>query len=505
MKIPLPSIWTYGMFSLFRLSRLRRVCALFSRLKRDTTLNSFLFWYAKLILATLFYVHCVGCFYYRITTHYKDPHKIWIEYVASIYWSTAMLTTVGYNNNLHDENTIEIIFTIFYMLFNIGLITYIIGNVVVHITRKSRDQRDAMESKSIAALENHLAKHIQYRKLLISSGGLQKKETLDSISKDIRSSISKFLFSTLLDKVYLFGGVSNDLLFQLVSEMEVKYFPPKEDVILQNQVSLDFYILINGALELVLSKNGVEEVVGEVIIGDICGEISILYNKPELFTVRTKQSSQLLRMNRTKFLNTIQDNVGENTIIMNNLFKHLKGQNDPIIKGISMETKNNSNQGLRRRLDQNESNNNNDIMATTQPLIRAVVDDKVQDTNNCWRKRFIRQSNQYRYDRDRDKFPDKVVIRFPEIRGEEGVCILIPDRFEKLFEIAKRIYGVYPSKILSRDDKIEFKCIEEIMDGKACANSGASSSCKSAVITCARNGKAGQTILLSRIINMVVG
>lgn len=33
-----------------------------------------------------------------------------------------------------------------------------------------------------------------------------------------------------------------------VSEMEAEYFPPREDVILQNEVPTDIYILVSGAV-----------------------------------------------------------------------------------------------------------------------------------------------------------------------------------------------------------------------------------------------------------------
>lgn len=59
----------------------------------------------------------------------------------------------------------------------------------------------------------------------------------------------------------------------------------------------------------------------EVKAGDIVGEIGVLCYRPQLFTVRTKRLCQLLRMNRTNFLNIIQANVGDGTIIMNNLLQ----------------------------------------------------------------------------------------------------------------------------------------------------------------------------------------
>lgn len=47
----------------------------------------------------------------------------------------------------------------------------------------------------------------------------------------------------------------------------------------------------------------------------------MLCYRPQLFTVRTKRLSQLLRLNRTSFLNIVQANVGDGTIIMNNILQ----------------------------------------------------------------------------------------------------------------------------------------------------------------------------------------
>lgn len=66
--------------------------------------------------------------------------SVWIRYVTSMYWSITTLTTVGYGD-LHPVNTREMIFDIFYMLFNLGLTAYLIGNMtnlVVHGTSRTR-------------------------------------------------------------------------------------------------------------------------------------------------------------------------------------------------------------------------------------------------------------------------------------------------------------------------------------------------------------------------------
>ncbi|CAI8610248.1 unnamed protein product [Vicia faba] len=397
-------IQTYGLFNMLRLWRLRRVSSLFSRLEKDRNFNYFWVRCAKLICVTLFAVHCAGCFYYLLAARYHDPKKTWIgetmedflqqslwtRYVTTIYWSITTLTTVGYGD-LHPVNEREMIFVIFYMLFNLGLTAYLIGNMtnlVVHGTSRTRKFRDTIQAASSFSQRNQLPPRLQDQmlahlclKFRTDSEGLQQQETLDSLPKAIRSSISHYLFYNLMDKVYLFKGVSNDLLFQLVSEMKPEYFPPKEDVILQNEAPTDFYILVTGAVDLLVLKGGVEQVVGEAKTGELCGEIGVLCYKPQHFTVRTKRLSQLLRLNRTTFMNIVQANVGDGTIIMNNLLQHLKELNDPIMEGVLVETENMLARGrmdlpvslcfaasrgddlllhqlLKRGLDPNESDNN---------------------------------------------------------------------------------------------------------------------------------------------------
>lgn len=56
-----------------------------------------------------------------------------------MYWSIVTLTTTGYGD-LYSKNTGEKVFNIFYMLFNIGLTAYLIGNMtnlIVHSAIKT--------------------------------------------------------------------------------------------------------------------------------------------------------------------------------------------------------------------------------------------------------------------------------------------------------------------------------------------------------------------------------
>ncbi|KAK9682624.1 hypothetical protein RND81_10G086200 [Saponaria officinalis] len=362
-KILPHTMQAYGLFNMLRLWRLRRASKMFSRLEKDRNISYFWIRCCKLIFVTLFAVHCAACFYYYIAAHYPDPKKtwigvemddfhkadLWLRYVTSIYWSITTLTTTGYGD-LHPVNIREMVFDILFMLFNLGLTAYLIGNMtnlVVHGTSRTRKFRDTIQAASSFALRNRLPVRLQEQMLAhlclkhrTDSEGLQQQEILESLPKAIKSSISHFLFYSLLDKVYLFRGVSNDLLFQLVSEMKAEYFPPKEDVILENEAPTDLYVLVSGAMDLIVHRNGAEQVVQVVNSGDICGEIGVLCYRPQLFTVRTRRLCQLLRLNRTILLSLVQANVGDGAIIMNNLLEHLQQQTDPFMQSRLREIEN---------------------------------------------------------------------------------------------------------------------------------------------------------------------
>lgn len=94
---------------------------------------------------------------------------------------------------------------------------------VSHLLYSVELQRDTIQAVSSFAQRNQIPVCLQEQmvahlclKYRADSEGLQQQEILDVLPKAIRSSISNFLFYSLVDKVYLFRGVSNDLLFQLV-------------------------------------------------------------------------------------------------------------------------------------------------------------------------------------------------------------------------------------------------------------------------------------------------
>ncbi|KAL5227465.1 hypothetical protein ABZP36_015730 [Zizania latifolia] len=307
----------FKFLNVLRLWRLRHVSSLFARLEKDIRFNYVVIRCTKLISVTLFAIHLAGCINYLIADRYPDPRRtwigavmpnfredgLWIRYVTSLYWSITTLTTTGYGD-LHAENAREMLFGICYMLFNLWLTAYLIGNMtnlVVHSTSRTRDFRDVVQAASEFAARNQLPQRIEEQMLnhiclRFKTEGLRQQETLDILPRAMRSNISHCLFFRVVQGAYLFKGVSSSFIQQLVTEMQAEYFAPKEDVILQNDSPSDLYLLVSGAVDILAFLHGAEQVYGRAVEGELLGEFGVLCNKPQPFTFRTAKLSQILRI-----------------------------------------------------------------------------------------------------------------------------------------------------------------------------------------------------------------
>jgi cation transport regulator ChaB len=227
----------FGFLNLLRLWRLRRVAELFKRLEKDAHFNYFVIRVIKLLCVTIFWIHLAGCILYWIAYHYPRPtdtwigsqvedfkeRSVWLGYTYSMYWSIVTLTTVGYGD-LHAVNSREKTFNMFYMLFNIGLTSYIIGimtNLVVHGALRTFAMRSAINDILRYTSKNRLPdtmreQMLAHMQLKFKTAELRQEEVLQDLPKAIRSSINQHLFRSIIEEAYLFKGFPEGLLVQLV-------------------------------------------------------------------------------------------------------------------------------------------------------------------------------------------------------------------------------------------------------------------------------------------------
>lgn len=350
---------SYSLFGILRFWRLRRVKQLFTRLEKDIRFNYFWIRCIRLLFVTLFLVHCAGCVYYLLADRYPHKGKTWlgsvnpnftetslsIRYISAMYWSITTMTTVGYGD-LHAVNTVEMIFIIFYMLFNLGLTAYLIGNMtnlVVEGTRRTMEFRNSIEAASNFVGRNRLPPRLKeqilaYMCLRFKAESLNQHQLIEQLPKSICKSICQHLFLPIVEKVYLFKDISREIIVLLVAKMKAEYIPPREDVIMQNEAPDDVYIIVSGEVEIIDCEMEKEIVVGTLQTGDMFGEVGALCCRPQIFTYRTKTLSQLLRLKTNALIEAMQSKREDNVSILKNFLQHHKKLKDLNIGDLLMES-----------------------------------------------------------------------------------------------------------------------------------------------------------------------
>ncbi|KAL5558301.1 hypothetical protein UlMin_034512 [Ulmus minor] len=452
-----PSGEVFGFLNLLRLWRLRRVSQLFTRLEKDTRFSYFLTRTSKLICVTLFAVHSAGCFYYWLATHYKHTNEtwigsivpdfehrsIWLGYTYSMYWSIVTLTTVGYGD-LHAVNTGEKVFNMFYMLFNIGLTSYLIGNMtnlIVHNAVRTFAMRDGINQILRYASKNRLPEGLKdqmlaHMQLKFKTVELQQEGVLEDLPKAIRSSIAQHLFHRTVEKTYFFKGVSEDLIVQMVADMKAEYYPPKVDIILQNEIPTDFYILVSGSVDVFTYKNGTEQLLSKLGASDMAGEIAVLLNVPQPFTVRTRRLSQVIRMSHLHFKQILQPQSEDGRILVSNFLEYLKSLKQEMLEELPFVI------DLLSSLNTERMESNGDL-PSQEELVNNIDANigGIHETSTAWSSTLPVRVIIHGHDPNENMVEDDT----------KGKLVHLPDSIEELLRLAEKKFGKRGSTIVMAD------------------------------------------------------
>nr|GMC57323.1 potassium channel SKOR-like isoform X2 [Ipomoea batatas] len=299
-----------------RLSRVRIVDGFFKKLEKDIRINYLFTRIIKLIAVEIYCTHTAACiFYYLATTLPEDREAytwigslklgdfsysnfreidIWKRYTTSMYFAIVTMATVGYGD-IHAVNLREMIFVMIYVSFDMVLGAYLIGNMTALIVKGSKTVRyrdkmtDLIKFVNRNKIGRDIRSQIKIHLRLQYESSYTDAAVLQDIPISIRAKISQSLYKSYIENIPLLKGCSSELI---------------------NQIE-----------EVGIAKDGSEETVARLEPNSSFGEVSILCNIPQPYTVRVCELCRLLRIDKQSFSNILDIFFHDGRRILDNLLE----------------------------------------------------------------------------------------------------------------------------------------------------------------------------------------
>ncbi|CAN8276058.1 unnamed protein product [Cochlearia groenlandica] len=332
-----------------RLFRVRKVIEFFQRLEKNTRINYLFTRILKLLFVEVYCTHTAACiFYYLATTlpqenegytwigslklgdySYENFRKIdlWKRYITSLYFAIVTMATVGYGE-IHAVNPREMIFVMIYVSFDMVLGAYLIGNITALIVKGSNTERFRDKMNDLISFMNRKKLGRDIRSQITSHVRLQYDSNytdtvmLQDIPASIRAKIAQLLYLPYIEKIPLFKGCSSEFINQIVTRLHEEYFLQGEVITEQGNVVDHIYFVCEGLLEaLVTRTDGSEESVTFLGPHASFGDISIICNISQPFTIRVCDLCHLLRLDKQSFSNILEIYFQDGRKILNNLME----------------------------------------------------------------------------------------------------------------------------------------------------------------------------------------
>ncbi|BAT81280.1 hypothetical protein LR48_Vigan07g077300 [Vigna angularis] len=332
-----------------RLYRVRKVTDFFHKLEKDIRVNYITTRIVKLIVVELYCTHTAACIFYFLATTLPESQEgytwigslklgdysyshfreidLWKRYTTSLYFAIVTMATVGYGD-IHAVNLREMIFIMIYVSFDMILGAYLIGNMTALIVKGSKTEKfrdkmtDLLKYMNRNKLGRDIREQIKGHVRLQYESSYTEAAVIQDIPISIRAKISQTLYLPYIENVSLFKGCSAEFINQIVIRIHEEFFLPGEVIMQQGNVVDQLYFVCHGVLEEVgTAEDGSEETVSLLQRHSSFGEISILCNIPQPYTVRVCELCRLLRLDKQSFTNILDIYFYDGRKVLNNLLE----------------------------------------------------------------------------------------------------------------------------------------------------------------------------------------
>ena len=198
------------------------------------------------------------------------------------------------------------------------LITGMEASGVVYWIRFWLDPAEKSSDLAIDTVARSVLRHLQ-----LSGIPLSEKVVLHREQRDFLDNVTPAARAKLLGRLALFHGVNHGSLDRLAESAALVRFEKGDVLIRQGNEDHDMFLLVEGAVEVLVHVEGREVFVAPMQAGDYFGEMSLLTGEPRTATIRAATGGAAYRIDRLAITPLLEANPD----IMDQLSHNLAGRN----------------------------------------------------------------------------------------------------------------------------------------------------------------------------------
>jgi len=140
---------------------------------------------------------------------------------------------------------------------------------------------------------------------------LDRRETSDPASFAGRTAV--------LSRIELFGGIGDKGIRRLAEGLAARNFEPGELLVVQGEDGNDMFVIVEGAVEVLVNVDGGEIAVDRMQAGDYFGEMSLLTDEPRSASIRGLTRGIVYQIGRDAIASLIDSDAGLMELLSRNL------------------------------------------------------------------------------------------------------------------------------------------------------------------------------------------
>jgi small-conductance mechanosensitive channel/CRP-like cAMP-binding protein len=194
------------------------------------------------------------------------------------------------------------------------LITELEASGVEYLIRFWLDPSSQSQDYAQDLVSRSVLRHLQFAGIPLAENVIlhrDKRVLLDMANSSSRAEV--------LGRAALFNGVQTSVLERLAEGISLHSFTPGENLIIQGAQDNEMYLLVEGAVDVIITVEDKEVIVARMQAGDYFGEMSLLTGEPRTATIRAVTCGAAYRIDRDAVAPVLESDPALMDLISRNL------------------------------------------------------------------------------------------------------------------------------------------------------------------------------------------